>query len=273
VKAVKKHYSKPDFSFEHGAWEIDLAFNLFEAGDIYLFCININTKYLVVYKLTSKTKEEIIKCLTDLRKHHEVRSLKGDGERGFIGLGFHVDSGSYTFHNKVVDRVIRTIKGWIADYELPDHPAEALRQLVWMYNHKYHRTIDTSPYIMDKYPDLEDQYIRWCVEKLNRVEGRLDHLGYYRFKEGDKLWLYIDHAKTYNKLRVSDWNNRGVFIRYTARSKALVNAIDLVWQDKKEWITGKTIEIPLMFIKKVKVDEDWEGSKRLINEVELMRVD
>ena len=42
---------RPYFSHEPGCWEIDHAFNVLEEGDKWMFCINVNTRYLVVYPI------------------------------------------------------------------------------------------------------------------------------------------------------------------------------------------------------------------------------
>jgi IS30 family transposase len=81
-----KHLLKPDFSFKRGSWEIDLVYNLMVRSDIHLVCINLNTRYLVVYKLPSKSKLSVLQALNNLRYNYQVNSLKGDGEGAFVVL-------------------------------------------------------------------------------------------------------------------------------------------------------------------------------------------
>ncbi|KAA6358049.1 MAG: hypothetical protein EZS28_046424, partial [Streblomastix strix] len=58
IKPLSK-LNRPYFSPKLGSWEIDLVFSMNEriirANQIYLFCININTKYLVVFPLRDKS--------------------------------------------------------------------------------------------------------------------------------------------------------------------------------------------------------------------------
>ncbi|KAA6399862.1 MAG: hypothetical protein EZS28_004617 [Streblomastix strix] len=101
---------RPYFSPKLGSWEIDLVFSMDEriirANQIYLFCINIISKYLVVFPLRDKSA--------------------GDGEKGFNGsifksfcqkhkiTSFFTDS-KFTNHNGVVDSAIRTIRNGFGD--------------------------------------------------------------------------------------------------------------------------------------------------------------
>ncbi|KAA6360694.1 MAG: hypothetical protein EZS28_043779 [Streblomastix strix] len=131
VKQLCKKFGRPYFSQNTGSWEIDLVFamNPFikKASGIYLFCININTKYLVVYPLANKTADQILKALQNLVNHQNVRYIRGDGEKGFTApqlinfyrgpsnnliKAFFISGSSapFTNHNRIVDSVVRTIR-------------------------------------------------------------------------------------------------------------------------------------------------------------------
>ncbi|KAA6385160.1 MAG: hypothetical protein EZS28_019311, partial [Streblomastix strix] len=95
--------------------------HIVRANQIYLFCININTKYLVVFPLRDKSAGQIKNALQILAKNYIVTNIRGDGEKGFNGnilktfcqenniTSFFTDS-KFTNHNRVVDSVIRTIR-------------------------------------------------------------------------------------------------------------------------------------------------------------------
>jgi ribosomal protein L21E len=240
----QKSLSKPTFSFTHGAWEIDLAYGLLTKGDIYLICVNVNTRYLVVYELSSKTRIPIIQALTELRENYHVDSLKGDGEGSFASLDIHIDRSPYTIHNKIVDRVIRTISDAIYTSKASTEPE--LQQIVNYYNNTYHSAIDCTPEFMQKDPDAEDQYIRWCINKLDNMNKKLKRLGYYDYKVGDRLLLHLDESKTSSKFakKRAYWGNVGVFVGYKGRSTAIVSVAN-----------RKTIELPLYFTKKLRKPE------------------
>jgi hypothetical protein len=220
--------------------------------DIHLFCININTRYLVVMKLLNKSKSEIIKAIQQLYRDYLVTGLKGDGERGFMNLGFHTDSSPYTFHNKVVDRVIRTIRDQVGYRRISE---QQLQQIVNRYNNTYHRSIDCTPLFMQQNPDIEDQYIRWNIRKLDKVDNKLSRLGFYNYTaskakteeerrtNGDLLLLHLDESKTANKYRKKRgyWNQIGRFIQYVSRSACEVYVKSM----------RKNIVLPLYFTMKV----------------------
>ncbi|KAA6380578.1 MAG: hypothetical protein EZS28_023896 [Streblomastix strix] len=129
IKPLSK-LNRPYFSPKLGTWEIDLVFSMNEriirANQIYLFCININTKYLVVFPLRDKSAGQIKNALQILVKNYHVTNIRGDGEKGFNGsilksfcqehkiTSFFTDS-KFTNHNRVVDSVIRTIRNAFGD--------------------------------------------------------------------------------------------------------------------------------------------------------------
>ncbi|KAA6392385.1 MAG: hypothetical protein EZS28_012087 [Streblomastix strix] len=81
--------NRPYFSPKLGQLEIDLVFSMdqhiIRANQIYLFCININTKYLVVFPLGDKSAGKIKNALQILVKNYHVTNIRGDGEKGFNG--------------------------------------------------------------------------------------------------------------------------------------------------------------------------------------------
>ncbi|KAA6380725.1 MAG: hypothetical protein EZS28_023746, partial [Streblomastix strix] len=116
--------NRPYFSPKLGSCETDLVFSMDErlirANQIYLFCINTNTKYLVVFPLRDKSAGQIKNVLQILVKNYHVTKIRGDGEKRFNGsilksfcqenkiTSFFTDS-KFTNHYRVVDSVIRTI--------------------------------------------------------------------------------------------------------------------------------------------------------------------
>ncbi|KAA6382425.1 MAG: hypothetical protein EZS28_022051 [Streblomastix strix] len=129
IKQLSK-LNRPYFSPKLESWEIDLVFSMDEriirANQIYLFCININTKYLVVFPLRDKSAGQIKNVLQILVKNYHVTNIRGDGEKVFNGsilksfcqehkiTSFFTVS-KFTNHNRVVDSVIRTIRNGFGD--------------------------------------------------------------------------------------------------------------------------------------------------------------
>ncbi|KAA6391130.1 MAG: hypothetical protein EZS28_013344 [Streblomastix strix] len=129
IKPLSK-LNRPYFSPKLGSQEIDLVFSMDEriirANQIYLFCTNINTKYLVVFPLRDKSAGQIKNTLQILVKNYNVTNIRGDGEKGINEsilksfcqenkiTSFFTDS-KFTNHNRVIDSVIREIHNAFGD--------------------------------------------------------------------------------------------------------------------------------------------------------------
>ncbi|KAA6379967.1 MAG: hypothetical protein EZS28_024506 [Streblomastix strix] len=117
LKPLKQFY-RPYLSKSLGSWEIDI---VFDGKQHYLFCININTKYLVVYEKQNITQTEILRCLDQLIKQQQVTNQRSDGESA-IGskmvqdflqahhIQYYMSKSKFTNQNRVVDRFIRTLE-------------------------------------------------------------------------------------------------------------------------------------------------------------------
>ncbi|KAA6395329.1 MAG: hypothetical protein EZS28_009144 [Streblomastix strix] len=152
IKPLSK-LSRPYFSPKLGSWEIDLVFSMDEriirANQIYLFCININTKYLVVFPVRDKSASQIKNALQIIVKNYHVTNIGGDGEKGFIGsilksfcqehkiTSFFTDS-KFTNHNRVVQSVIRTIRYAFGDDSQKFADNELMQHMIKMYNQTPH---------------------------------------------------------------------------------------------------------------------------------------
>ena len=91
-KVNYKELYRPYFSSELGAWEIDHCFDMLEKGDAWLFCVNVNTRYLVVYKCKFHKghKENAKETLGQLKlfiKDYEPKSIRGDGSSAYVFYG------------------------------------------------------------------------------------------------------------------------------------------------------------------------------------------
>ena len=242
---------RPYFSHEPGCWEIDHAFNVLEEGDKWMFCINVNTRYLVVYPIPETIYDVWIK-LQDLHAKYKIKSLRGDGSTKYCsleyqnrvvtpemirrdyesgklrkddgidllmrwymrsGITIYFNSSPFTLHNKIVDVVIKTMRNAIGYRRLkPKHMA----QLVDYYNNTIHKSIGCTPAFMQEHPEVEYQYIRWCERKLTDIISNQKLLGYLDYKPGNVLMVHIDKGKTSEKheKRRRFFDKLGVFVRY-----------------------------------------------------------
>ena len=230
----EKQLYRPYFSPEPGGWEIDFAFKICNDNDktdneenitdTWLFCININTRYLEVYYCARKSVNHVFASLQDLIQKHPVKSIRGDGESAFKSqtvssllkrhhIKFLWNDGKFTNHNRMVDCVIKTIRNAIGYREI-NH--EQLKQIVDYYNNTYHRSIDCTPKEMQEDPELEYQYIRWCQQKLTQVLTLQENYGMTKYQPGNILLIHLDKGKTNNKFekRRTYYDRLGEFIKY-----------------------------------------------------------
>ncbi|KAA6382895.1 MAG: hypothetical protein EZS28_021577 [Streblomastix strix] len=179
LKPLKQFY-RPYFSKSLGSWEIDI---VFDGKQDYLFCININTKFLVVYEIKNKTQTEILRCLDQLIKQQHVTNIRSDGDSA-IGskmvqdflqahhIQYFMSKSKFTNKNRVIDRVIRTIRDAFIGKDMSD--LKLMQQVVKFYNDKPHTAFELkySPSQVNKDEDLEGKYIRSQMKKLNENESQ-----------------------------------------------------------------------------------------------------
>ena len=174
-KKTLKNLKRPYYSKYPGCWEIDHAFHVGEQGDEWLFCVNVNTRYLVVYPIPEQA-EAVHKSIKDLMSRFKVTSIRGDGSVSYSNaanlkdsvcstnnlkrfnpsspehkgkptinlmkmyqrenINIYFDGGKFTNHNRMVDVVIKTIRNAIGYRKLePDQ----VQEIVDYYNFTPHR--------------------------------------------------------------------------------------------------------------------------------------
>lgn len=237
-KLMKNYLKKPYYSPHIGSWEMDHVFNLIEDDDSYLFIININTRFLVVFQCPERAKD-VKNCLDSLLKQfpNGVKSLRGDGsvaysnvskptaiqsvnkhtklppkqQQGTNGLLQWYDEhnikvffseSAYTNKNRIVDAAIRTIRNAIGKRNIT---YTQLLKLVWFYNNTPHNGLkfipkkDITPIEMMYDEELEWQYIRYCDMKLLKAKMRQKQYGLDQYKPGNILIVHLDTNKTKSK--------------------------------------------------------------------------
>jgi hypothetical protein len=173
------------------SYEIDVAY--FD-GSAYLFAINSNTRYLYVFPIANETQNEIEPAIYELNNKTPINELKGDGEKsfGFLAQYFktYFNSSPYVYHNKIVDRVIRTIRDMVGNRTYLLTYPDAVDYLVNQYNMTINRMTKVSPNEMQTYPELEIQWIQYCK---NKNEMRLNK---NKYKPGNVIFIHLSHSKT-----------------------------------------------------------------------------
>jgi hypothetical protein len=218
-----KKVQRPCFSQEMACWIFDFIFNLGRSHDIYLFMVNMNTRYLVAEYTSHKSgaivkagikklKEEVLPVVfANVRmpggeRPIDIQCIMGDGERAFKDISvrnldpnirFIINSSAYTFHGKILDRCVRTIRDGIG-YTKAKSKRE-IYQIIDYYNNTYHIGIDCTPLEMMQNPDWEFQYIRYCQKKVAYVNRYRRATGLFNYVKGNILFLHLEHSKTRQK--------------------------------------------------------------------------
>jgi hypothetical protein len=244
-----KRLMRPYFSPTLGSWELDVVY--------YLFCININTKYLVVYKLKSMRNPVIVEAINDLVENYYVSNLKGDGQFRSIKIDdvkIFTNSSPFVNHNRVVDRVIRTVRDAIGPSFNDFSNYEKIKKVVDYYNFTPHNSlrlegITFTPYEVQNNKDLEGIFIRRSKEILELVEEEQEKEGLKKFTKGDILMIHLNYSKTPLDFMKKRRNFKALaqFVEYVngnCRVKVL-NPIEMIESKNNENENDKSNELNL----------------------------
>ena len=258
----KDELSRPYYSPYLHSWEIDFADNLIEQGDKYFFCINVNTRFLVMFK-GPETKEFVRKSLHELIERFKVKSVRGDGALCFtsnaswlnsLGINTYFTSEKMTFHNKIVDSVIRTIRNAIGYRKIND---AQLVKIVDYYNNTYHESIGMTPMEMMRDEEKEWEYIRSKDDELKQVVRRQRDKGLLSYAPGNVLLVHTDLTKTEdkNEKRRRRFDRLGVFQNYVGATRANVRV--KIYRPILLSTSGKTVKyvydiiVPVYYTRKI----------------------
>jgi hypothetical protein len=225
---------RPYYSPTTGSWEIDVVYApnpRFKYNPVYyLFCVNINTKYLVVFQLKhGHSQPEISDCINKLRDYHFISNIRGDGEvnKWFFKNSNNIISEYYSSHspfdnhNRVVDRTIRTIRDAVGpNYNNMANP-EAVQLMVDYYNHTPHMALKHNQMIftpeeVESNRDLEGLLIRKNKERCDVVEQKQRKKGLFEYEKGNVLLVHLDLSRTpyrFMKKRRT-FNALAIFLNY-----------------------------------------------------------
>jgi hypothetical protein len=275
LKPLQQLY-RPYFSPNLGSWEIDIVVApnpLVKNMNIYyLFCVNINTKYLIVYKVESRDLIHLVPAINKLIKYKYVSNIRGDGELAnikFKGINIYSNSQANTNHNRVVDRVIRTVRDAVGLDDFTDE--NNIQRVVDFYNKaphnslRYNNTLYT-PEQVENSKDLEGLFIRKNKQLLDVVIQQQKKAGLFDYKTGNILLVHLDLSRTplmFQKVRRT-FNNLAEFVKYdhgNVRVK-IINADDFDKQTVGEinknfdprsqtFNIKKTVVLPIYYTKYV----------------------
>ena len=175
----------------------------------------------------------------------------------FPNINFYFQSSKFTYHNKIVDSVIRTLRNALFNFDV-DNPNkywngkhdEIIQQLVEYYNHTWHRMIKMTPHEMHVDIDKEWKYIRAQIERLGDAKKKQKDAGLFNYKPGDRLLIHLDYGKL-NPLTTREFRRRRNFDRF-AKFVRYQNGNCLVQLEKPikvDKTVFEVVEIPIYFTK------------------------
>ncbi|GHU20235.1 hypothetical protein FACS189472_11230 [Alphaproteobacteria bacterium] len=242
LKPLKKFF-RPSFSPKSNSWLIDIVF--YQRLKIYLFALNVNTRFLVVLPIQSTSEDNIFDAVLSIcdayAKDEKRIHFKGDGERGFASLprmfrdhapevkadfyfrkptalrGFEMTN-SYSEMDSVV-RTIRNLVGRVSQYNPAAFGDENLmRRVVEIYNNTVHSAFDNKFTPTDVQEDfmLEASYIRRCKAEVEEVDNARLMEGMLTYEPGSIILVHLPLGKTPYKMqrRRRNFDELATFVRY-----------------------------------------------------------
>ena len=215
----KRIYQVKIFSKFPNAWFTDLYDNLAGHNPRYWqIFINTNTKYAVAYELQDKTADSIHNNLKQFVQKYHPRKITSDEEAGLIAK----KNMDYLANNKcgvfivqernhstlgIIDRFIRTLRDMNtaqmkpvrddnSDEQFHYISSDKMKKLLKSYNNSIHSTTKHTPADMMANPQMEEEYIKKCLEKYDQQLGIKD----FKLKVGDYV-RYITDRDRFNKRR------------------------------------------------------------------------
>jgi hypothetical protein len=264
----------------------------------YFFCININTKYLIVKPLpmgekgkldfTLNAMKAIKNEIEKMNPEQSVSHIRGDSDSAFakviideetlgkkettdLGAGkyrpnkfveflkannisLYLSPSKFTNKNRVVDRVIRTIRDKLGENPVQFYEPENIQKAVNEYNNSRHAAFnhEYTPREVQMHKDLEEYYIRENMNRAEEVKLMQSVEGLFLYKPGDVLLIHHDFSKTADKLNKTrrTFNRLAEFLGYDHGNvvcRVLRRTSHMNEDEKKE--VNKTIVIPIFYTK------------------------
>jgi hypothetical protein len=133
-----------------------------------------------------------------------VTNIRGDGDLNNIsinGIKFYTNSDSNVQHNRVVDRVIRTIRDVIGSNYNDFNSYDNVSKIVNIYNRTPHVSLKFgnrcfAPEQVQNNHDFEGYIIRQNEEKLKEIQQEQSFRGLFNYKPGYVLLVHLDYSRT-----------------------------------------------------------------------------
>ena len=166
----------------------------------------------MAYELNDKTADSIFNNLNKFVNEYHPRKLTSDEEGGLIAkknLDYLKNNNCGVFivqeqnHSTlgIIDRFIRTLRDMNTaqmknneqntDKQFSFISPDKMKKLLKSYNNTVHSSTKLTPVEMMNNPELEDKYIKQCLERQNQQYGIKD----FRLKVGDYVRFITDRDK------------------------------------------------------------------------------
>ena len=226
-------------------------------NQLYLILININTRYLYIYPLKKKDTNSVVQALDFFINDVEgqISSITADGERAFIseqvleglhdqGIKTNFIKADYLNHIRMVDNVIRTLRNMFNGDVNRMLDNNEMQKAVTYLNNSINRSTQLTPAEMEKYPQLEETWIRRVRQNNNTVKEKQEERGLFNYKLGDILFICLDKNKTNNKFdkKRRNFELLGSFLDYVNGNVA-INLLG------KTFESTRTIVVPIYYTK------------------------
>jgi len=225
LKIYSKGLKKPTFSKEPGYYEVDLMqlkyINKKSTGYI-LFMIGVNTKYVFIFNLETKSKDELLQAIENIMKKIKtpIKGIKFDGESGLKALNLPIEkysnSSPYSNHNRIVDKVINTFRDALGVDINNDlfNDFNKVRQLRKFYNNRVNRSTNYTPKEMHNNINLECEYIGKNEQELLQVKRNLKMKGLLNLKPNQLLQVSVTDKNNRLKKKQRTFDRLARFIKY-----------------------------------------------------------
>jgi hypothetical protein len=263
IKSLKREFQRPYFSPKRNSYEIDLMFcNLNDFHRIYAVLININTKFLIIKPLHSRNESEVLNFLRNVinKNHIVIDNIRGDAEKAFLGrnvkdflrknnISFYFTNGQHTNRNRIVDRVMRTIRDMFDFVEgINGNKAilntKYMNEMVDAYNNSFHSAFKNkfTPTEVQNNSEVENIFIREHMLKLREIKEKQRKKGLFNYTWGNVLLIHIPRYENVFNKRRRYFNQLAQFEKYQYG-----NVVCNLYVNGK--ISNETITIPIYFTK------------------------
>lgn len=303
LKPLQQYY-RPYFSPYTNSYEIDYVFiPNFEKPQVYLACININTKYLFMIPVKRRSIADTDECITQINSTiakqfpgSSIQHIRGDADSAFgkvvedegqtfpglhkdsdivignmrfrnniftkhlydVGIGLFLSRSPFTNKNRVIDRVIRTIRDRLGENYLLFNNPKIIAKVVEEYNNTPHSAFnhEFTPFQVQSDQEIEEYYIRQQMKRLDEVKKLQEKNEFFNYKPGNVLLIHLSFAKTKDKLRKRRrvFNRLAIFDSYV-NGNVRCSVLERNEDGEIDYVNYERIVIPIFYTKFLCEDE------------------